>query len=103
MFHGAEANTDLTVLVSSPSPTTHATWGTAGNSTAFTSGFTTAEATISLSGGVDDAPDSGDLQTAWSLFADAEQTDVNLLITGAMNTTDQKYVQDNMRRTKMMD
>ena len=67
-------------------PAGDATWGTAGNSTAFTSGFTTAEATISLSGGVDDAPDSGDLQTAWSLFADAEQTDVNLLITGAMNT-----------------
>ena len=81
-------------------PAGDATWGTAGNATAFTSGFTTAEATISLSGGVDDAPDSGDLQTAWSLFADAEQTDVNLLITGALNTTDQKYVQDNIAKVR---
>ena len=81
-------------------PAGDSTWGSAALSQAFTSGFTTAEATISLSGGVDDAPDSGDIQTAWSLFADAEQTDVNLLITGAVNTTDQKYVQDNIAKVR---
>ncbi len=81
-------------------PASDSTWGTTGVGTTFTSGFTTAEATVSLTGGVDDAPDSGDIQTAWSLFADAEQTDVNLLITGGISTTDQKYVQDNIAKVR---
>ena len=81
-------------------PAGDATWGTSKSNKTYTSGFTTAEATVSLTGGVDDAPDSGDIQTSWSLFADAEQVDVNLLITGGISATDQKYVQDNIAKTR---
>ena len=81
-------------------PAADATWGTSGNQKTFTSGFTSAESTVSMTGGVSDSPDSGDIQTAWALFADAEQTDVSLLITGAQTTTDQKYVQDNIAKVR---
>ena len=81
-------------------PAGDSTWGNAQANQAFTSGFTAAESTVSLSGGVDDAPDSGDIQTGWSLFADKESIDVSLLITGEISTTDQKWVQDNIARVR---
>ena len=81
-------------------PAGESTWGTSQAATAFTSGFTTAEATVSLSGGVDDSPEAGDLQTSWALFQDAEQIDVNLLIAGNLDNTSQKYVQDNIAKVR---
>ena len=81
-------------------PASDSTWGNSKAGQAFTSGFTSAESTVSLSGGVDDAPDSGDIQTGWSLFADKESIDVSLLITGEIGTTDQKWVQDNVARVR---
>ena len=81
-------------------PAGESTWGTSQAATAFTSGFTTAEATVSLTGGVDDSPEAGDLQTSWALFQDAEQIDVNLLIAGNLDLTSQKYVQDNIAKVR---
>ena len=81
-------------------PSGESTWGTASAGTAFTSIFTTAEHTDSLAGGVSDSPESGDIQTSWSLFADAESTDVNLLITAGISNTDRKWVQDNIAKVR---
>ena len=38
------------------------------------------------------SPTSGDIQLAWDKFADAETQDVSLLISGPINSTDQKHV-----------
>ena len=100
IFYKDVINNQSKYLYWTDHPASDATWGSAANGTAFGSGFTAGEATVSLTGGVDDAPDSGDIQTAWSLFADPEQTDVNLLITGGISTTDQKYVQDNISKVR---
>ena len=81
-------------------PAGESTWGTTQAGTTFTSGFTAAESTVSLTGGVDDSPEDGDIQTSWALFADAEQTDVNLLITGNASLVSQKYVQDNIAKVR---
>ena len=81
-------------------PAGESTWGTTKTGTTFTSNFTTSEGLSSLTGGVDDSPDSGDIQTGWNLFADADQVDVSLLITGSISTTDQKFVQDNISKTR---
>ena len=81
-------------------PAGESTWGTSQAGTTFTSNQTSAEETVSLSGGVDDSPEAGDLQTSWALFQDAEQVDVNLLITGGADLVTQKYVQDNIAKTR---
>ena len=77
-------------------PAGDSSWGTTGVGTTFTSAHTTAEATVSLTGGVTDAPDSGDYQTGWALFQDSETVDVNLLMTSGLSNTDVKWVQDNV-------
>ena len=81
-------------------PASETTWGTSGAGTAFTSNFTAAESTVSLTGGVSDSPDSGDIQTAYNLFQDAESVDISLVLTGGHSTTDQKYVIDNISKTR---
>jgi len=81
-------------------PAGESTWGTASAGTAYTSGFTAAESTDSLTGGVSDSPDSGDIQGSWSLFADAESTDVALLMTAGISNTDRKWVQDNIAKVR---
>lgn len=81
-------------------PASETTWGTSGAGTAFTSNFTAAEATVSLTGGVDDSPDSGDIQAGYALFQDAESTDISLVLTGGHGTTDQKWVIDNISKTR---
>jgi len=100
IFYKDVVNTQSKYIYWTDHPASDATWGVSAASQAFTSGFTTAEATVSLTGGVSDSPDSGDIQTSWSLFADSEQIDVNLLITGGISTTDQKYVQDNIAKVR---
>ena len=81
-------------------PAGDSTWGNAQAAQTFTSDYTAAEATVSLTGGVDDAPDSGDIQAGYLLFADKETIDVSLIITGDIGTTDQKYIQDNVARSR---
>ena len=81
-------------------PASETTWGTSGAGTAFTSNFTAAEATVSLTGGVDDSPDSGDIQSGYALFQDAESTDISLVLTGGHSTTDQKWVIDNISKSR---
>jgi len=81
-------------------PAGESTWGTSGTAKAFTSNFTAAEATVSLTGGVTDAPDSGDIQTGYALFADAESQDISLVLTCGHSTTDSKYVIDNISKTR---
>ena len=81
-------------------PAGDSTWGNAQAGQTFTSDYTAGESVVSLSGGVDDAPDSGDIQAGYLLFADKETIDVSLIITGAIGTTDQKYIQDNVARSR---
>ena len=81
-------------------PAGDSTWGNSQAAQTFTSDYTSAEATVSLTGGVDDAPDSGDIQAGYLLFADKETIDVSLIITGDIGTTDQKYIQDNVARVR---
>lgn len=69
--------------------TTSSTWGLTG-STNFTTLASPANST--LSGGIDDLGSDGNLQTAWDLFANADEVDVSLMITGDANYTVQKYV-----------
>ena len=77
-------------------PAGDSTWGTTGVGTTFTSAHTSAEATVSLTGGVSDNPDSADYQTGWALFQDSETVDVNLLMTAGLGNSDIKWVQDNV-------
>jgi len=81
-------------------PAGDSTWGTASAGTAYTSVFTAAESTVSLTGGVSDAPDSGDIQTSYALFGDAETTDVNLVMTAGWSNVDKKWVQDNVGKVR---
>jgi len=81
-------------------PAAESTWGTASAGTAYTSGFTAAESTVGLTGGVSDAPDAGDVQTSYALLADAEQTDVNLVMTAGWSNVTKKWVQDNIAKVR---
>lgn len=55
-----------------------------------------AEVGVSLTGGVDAAPASGDIQTAYNLFANKELVDVSLLLTGNHAVADVQHVIDNV-------
>ena len=81
-------------------PSGESTWGTASAGTAYTSVFSTAEHTDSLTGGVSDSPDSGDVQTSYALFADAESVDIALVMTANWSNTDKKWVQDNIAKVR---
>jgi phage tail sheath protein FI len=100
IFYKDVVNTQSQYVYWTDHPASDSTWGTTGVGTTFTSGFTAAESTVSLTGGVDDLADSADYQAGWTLFADAEETDVNLLICGARSMADQKYVQDNISKVR---
>ena len=51
---------------------------------------------VSLTGGVDAAPSSGDLQTGYDLFANKELVDVSLLLTGGHAVAVAQHVIDNV-------
>ena len=57
------------------------TWGNTGTSTTFAEG--SSEYTVTLSGGVDGWANTGNLTLAYDKFANAEEVDVSLIITGA--------------------
>ena len=76
----------------------NAHWGTAGTSTfavidEIVGGL---NEEVSLSGGVDAAPTSGDLQTGYDLFANKELVDVSLLLTGGHAVAVAQHVIDNV-------
>ena len=79
-------------------PTTGANWGTA------TTGGTTydpmdaqdAEQSRSLSGGVDDVPEDGDIQKGYDLFANDELVDISLVLNSNHGKTIAKYITDNI-------
>ena len=55
-----------------------------------------AEQSRSLSGGVDDAPDAGDIQTGYDLFANDELVDISLVLNSNHGKTIAKYITDNI-------
>jgi phage tail sheath protein FI len=55
---------------------------------------------ITLSGGVDDQPSDGAVQNAYSLFANADEVDVSLVITGNASISTQQYVIDNIANAR---
>ena len=73
---------------------TFTTWGTTAASKAFANLTTNQQ--ISLSGGSDAVPTNGDLQLGYDLFANKEDTNISLVITGEANTLVQQYVIDNV-------
>ena len=54
------------------------------------------EQSRSLSGGVDDAPDAGDIQTGYDLFANDELVDISLVLNSNHGKTIAKYITDNI-------
>jgi hypothetical protein len=76
-------------------PSTDITFGDdAVNGLVYTSNF--GATALSLSSGADAAPNDGEIQTAYDLFSNDYEIDVNLIITGAHTAAVQSYVQDNI-------
>jgi Phage tail sheath protein subtilisin-like domain/Phage tail sheath C-terminal domain len=73
---------------------THSTWGSTMSGTSFAT-VATAQ-TSTLSGGTDAVPTDADLINAYGLFANSEEVDISLVMTGAADTTVQQYVIDNI-------
>lgn len=81
-------------------PAAETTWGATGIGTAFTDAQTVGESTVSLASGVHGSASDAYLQTAYDLFANDEQVDVNLIMTGAHSTTVGDYVIDNIAEVR---
>lgn len=77
---------------------TSTTWGSPAANTSFATIAT--PQTITLSGGTDDQPTDSNLQNAWSLFANIDEIDISLAITGNASTTVQQYVIDNIANAR---
>jgi hypothetical protein len=56
----------------------------------------TTNPTITLRGGLEFNPTDGDIQGAYDLFANKEEIDISLVLTGSANTNIQQYVIDNV-------
>lgn len=75
-------------------------WGSLAADKAFTSDATAPESIVRLSGGISGSVDAGDLQTAFSLFANDELVDVNLIFVGDASATVGDYVIDNVAEVR---
>ena len=73
---------------------TSGTWGQNLANTSFVN--LTGIVTTSLSGGIDDVPNDANTITSWGYFANKDEIDISLVVTGAANTTVQQYVIDNI-------
>jgi phage tail sheath protein FI len=71
-------------------------WGSLAQGATFTSDHTEAESTVSLTLGDNGTTASGDLQSAFLLFANDELVDVNLIFVGDASATVGDYVIDNV-------
>jgi hypothetical protein len=79
--------------------TTSATWGLPLANTQYNTISSAASnniITTALSGGVDDVPTDANLQTAYGYFANKDEVDVSLIMTGSANTPVQQYIIDNI-------
>ena len=75
-------------------------WGSLAQGVTFTSDHTEAEATVSLTLGVNGTTAAGDLQAAFLLFANDELVDVNLIFVGDASATVGDYVIDNVAEVR---
>ena len=73
--------------------TTSATWGLPSTTTFVT---VATPQTITLGGGTDDMPSEARLQSAWTYFANPDEVDVSLLISGNASVATQQYIIDNI-------
>jgi hypothetical protein len=74
---------------------TNSTWGQPFSALAGSSYATLSTAqTLPLTGGVDDQPSDAMIQRGYDYFANADEVDVSLLLTGNASTTVQQYVID---------
>ena len=81
--------------------TTSASYNTWGKPLANTTFHTSAQSSdYVLVGGSDDAPSTANTQTAYGLFANADEVDVSLVITGDANIATQQYVIDNIANSR---
>jgi phage tail sheath protein FI len=71
----------------------YATWG---RPLANTSYYVQGTNSFNLTGGSDDVPSTANTQTAYGLFANADETNVSLVITGDAPIATQQYVIDNL-------
>jgi hypothetical protein len=74
--------------------TTSATWGRALANTNFAT--LSSPETITLINGEDSIPVTANTQTSYSLFQNADEVDISLVLTGDANITTQQYVIDNI-------
>jgi hypothetical protein len=78
--------------------TTGTNWGTssAGGTDFAKMDVNDAQQSISLTGGIDDAPEAGDLQSGYGLFSNDELVDVSLIMNSAHSATVGDYIIDNV-------
>jgi len=74
------------------------TWGTPASGTTYAEDSTSY--TASLGSGVDGAPTDGDIIRGYDKFANAEEVDVSLILTGAHSQTVSEYVVDNLAEVR---
>jgi hypothetical protein len=74
------------------------TWGLPASNTTFAQGLS--EYTASLKNGANGLPTDADLIIAYDKFANAEEVDISLIVTGAANNTVSEYVLDNIVLTR---
>ena len=74
------------------------TWGLAASNTTFAQGLN--QYTASLNNGANGLPTDGDLILAYDKFANAEEVDVSLIITGAHSQTVSEYVMENIAESR---
>ena len=84
--------------VYAPDPVNYATTNSTWDNTAANTNFAvlTTNPTITLAGGSEFTPTNGNIQTAYDLFANKEEIDISLVLTGNANTIVQQYVIDNI-------
>jgi hypothetical protein len=84
-----------------PTTTTGTTaWGSAAAGASFR--LLTAPLSISLTGGTDDfVPTDGELQSAFALFANAEQYDISLIMAGKATAATATYIINNICETRL--
>ena len=72
---------------------TNATWGSTAANTSF---YKPTNKTLSFSKGTNEVANDGKVQLAYGLFANKEQIDVSLVLTGDASTVTQQYVIDDV-------
>lgn len=81
-------------------PTASNNWGSVAKDIAFDSNHTAVEANASFAAGADGTIADADKQTAFLLFSNDEEVDVNLVFTGDSSATVSEYVVDNVAEVR---